>query len=135
MNRSKILNLPVINDARGNLTFVENQKHIPFNIKRVYWLYDVPGGATRGGHAYKASDEFIIALSGSFDILLKDSVEEKLFHMNRSYFGLYVPNGTWRQIENFSTNAVCMIIASTPYDKSDYIYDFNNFLKFKKNEK
>jgi len=127
----RIIQLPKIVDRRGNLSFVEEQKHIPFKIKRSYWIYDVPGGEVRGGHAYKENQEFIVALSGSFDVILDDRKEEKRFSLNRSYYGLYVPKGVWRQMENFSTNSLALIVASTPFDKSDYIYDYNEFKKFK----
>jgi dTDP-4-dehydrorhamnose 3,5-epimerase-like enzyme len=123
-----ILNLPRINDPRGNLTFVEAGRHIPFNIQRVYYLYDVPGGAERGGHAHKALHQFIIAMSGSFDIHLDDGKSKKTIHMNRSYYGLYVCPMIWREIDNFSSGAVCMVLASDFYDESDYFRSYNEFL-------
>lgn len=123
----KIIALPKITDRRGNLSFVEEENHIPFKILRSYWIYDVPGGETRGGHAYKENHEFIIALSGSFDVILDDGKERKTFQLNRSYYGLYVPNGLWRQMENFSTNALALILASSPFCKEDYIYDYELF--------
>ncbi len=127
----KIIELPKINDRRGNLSFVEEETHIPFKIIRSYWIYDVPGGELRGGHAYKENQEFIIALSGSFDVVLDDGVDRKVFHLNRSYYGLYVPNGIWRQMENFSTNSLALVLASSPFCKDDYIYDYDFFKSIK----
>jgi dTDP-4-dehydrorhamnose 3,5-epimerase-like enzyme len=123
----KILQLPKILDDRGNLTFIEGEKHIPFKIIRTYWIYDVPGGEIRGGHAYKTLHEFIVAISGSFDVVLDDSKERKVYSLNRSYYGLYVPKMIWRQLENFSTNALCLILASDDYHSEDYIYDYHEF--------
>ena len=123
----KIINLPKILDVRGNLSFAEEISHIPFNIKRSYWIYDVPGGEQRGGHSYKNNMEFIVALSGSFDVIVDDGLEQKIFSLNRSYYGLYVPNGLWRKMDNFSTNSLALVLASTPYDSSDYIYDYERF--------
>lgn len=123
----KIINLPKIIDERGNLSFIEENIHIPFKIKRSYWIYDVPGGEIRGGHAYKENQEFIIALSGSFDVILDDGKKRKTFSLNRSYYGLYIPKSIWRQMENFSTNSLALILASIPYDPSDYIYDYEVF--------
>ena len=125
---AKIINLPKILDERGNLSFLEETKHIPFEIKRTYWIYDVPGGETRGGHAYKTNQEFIVAISGSFDVILNDGNDKKIFSLNRSYYGLYVPNGLWRHMENFSTNSLALIIASEDYDANDYIRDYDQFL-------
>ena len=125
----KIIDLPKIEDPRGNLTFIEGNIHIPFDFKRVYWIYDVPGGEFRGSHAFKKNNEFIIALSGSFDVTLDNGETKKNFSLNRSYYGLYVPNMIWRSIENFSTNALCMILASENYSKDDYIRDYNEFKK------
>ena len=130
---AKIIDLPKFLDARGNLSFAENFKQIPFEIKRTYWLYDVPGGESRGGHAYRETEEFIIALSGSFDVVLDDGKERQVFSLNRSYYGLYVPKGLWREIENFSTNSFALEFASTHYDKGDYVYDYDQFLKMKRN--
>lgn len=127
LNNPKIINLTKVLDDRGNLSVVEELKDIPFNIKRTYWIYDVPGGEVRGGHAYKENEEFIIALSGSFDVLLDNGIENKVFSLNRSYYGLYVPKGLWRQMLNFSTNSLALILASTEFDLSDYIYDYNLF--------
>ena len=133
MNEPQIIELPKFLDARGNLSFVEQEKHIPFAIKRTYWLYDVPGGECRGGHAYRENEEFIIALSGSFDVVLDDGNEKRIFTLNRSYYGLYVPKGLWREMENFSTNSLAMILSSTDYDANDYVRDYDLFLKLKHN--
>lgn len=123
----RIINLPKIPDERGNLSFFENNNQLPFEIKRVYWIYDVPGGEVRGGHAYKELEEVIVALSGSFDIVLHDGVEEQKFTLNRSYYGLYVPKMIWRRMENFSTNSLAFVAADAPYTAEDYIRDFNQF--------
>ena len=125
---AKIIDLPKFLDARGNLSFVEEFKHVPFKIKRVYWIYDVPGGETRGGHAYNENQEFIIALSGSFDVILDDRKERK------SYYGLYVPKGMWRSMENFSTNSLALVLSSTKYDEGDYIRNYNEYLKSERDE-
>jgi hypothetical protein len=127
----QIINLPKIEDHRGNLSFIEEENHIPFKIQRVYWIYDVPGGEFRGSHAFKTSEEFIIAISGSFDVILHDGTEEKRYSLNRSYYGLYVEKLVFRRLENFSTNSLGLIIASTVYDENDYIRNFNEFLTFK----
>ncbi|GAA3607270.1 FdtA/QdtA family cupin domain-containing protein [Flavivirga amylovorans] len=127
MDRVKQIDLPKILDKRGNLSFFESSNQIPFDIKRTYWIYDVPGGEIRGSHAFKESTEFIIALSGSFDVVLNDGVEEKKFSLNRSYYGLYVPNLLWRRLENFSTNSLALIVSSMEYNEKDYIRDFKNF--------
>jgi hypothetical protein len=124
----RIINLPKIEDDRGNLSFIEEETLIPFKIKRSYWVYDVPGGECRGSHAFKDSEEFIVALSGSFDIILHDGKQERKFSLNRSYYGLYIPRMTWRKIENFSTNSLALILSSGPYNEGDYIRDFNQFL-------
>jgi len=129
LNDVRIIQLPKILDRRGNLTFIEGDNHIPFEIKRTYWIYDVPGGEIRGGHAFKEQDELIVALSGSFDIVLDDGFEKKTYQLNRSYYGLYVPKGIWRQMENFSTNSLSMILASTAFNKEDYIFDYELFCK------
>lgn len=123
------IQLPKILDRRGNLSFIEEDNHVPFDIKRVFWIYDVPGGEKRGGHAYKLSEEFIVALSGSFDITLDDGKTREVVHLNRSYNGLYVPKMVWRELSNFSTNSVAMILSSTYYDPDDYIRDYNDFRK------
>lgn len=127
----RIINLPKILDQRGNLSFVEADNHIPFSIKRTYWIYDVPGGEKRGGHAFKENQELIIALSGSFDVVLHDEKEETRFHLNRSYYGLYVPQMMWRCMENFSTNSLAVVLSSIPYSLNDYIRDFGEFIKLK----
>lgn len=131
----KIIELPKFADPRGNLSFVEQEKHIPFVIRRTYWLYDVPGGECRGGHAYRENQEFIVALSGSFDVVLDDGTEKKTFTLNRSYYGLYVPKGLWREMENFSTNSLAMILSSTDYDANDYVRDYDEFLTLKREDK
>jgi hypothetical protein len=126
----RIIDLPKIDDDRGNLSFVEEENHIPFKINRVYWIYDVPGGEFRGSHAFKESEEFIVALSGSFDIILHDGKEEKRFSLNRSYYGLYISKLHFRRLENFSTNSLALILASTPYNENDYIRNFDEFLTY-----
>lgn len=122
-----IIVLPKIIDRRGNLSIIEEFKNIPFKIERTYWIYDVPGGEKRGGHAYKENQEFIVALSGSFDVILDDGTERKTFSLNRSYYGLYVPKGLWREMDNFSTNSLALVLASTPYNANDYTYDYHFF--------
>jgi dTDP-4-dehydrorhamnose 3,5-epimerase-like enzyme len=123
-----IIELPKITDMRGNLTFVEGGRHIPFDIKRVYYLYDVPGGADRGGHAHKGLHQLIICMSGAFDIVLDDGREKKRYHLNRSYFGLYVCPMIWREMDNFSSGAVCLVLASNLYDEADYYRVYNEFI-------
>ena len=135
MDKLKIIELPKFLDARGNLSFAQNNTHIPFEIKRIYWLYDVPGGESRGGHAYKETEEFVIALSGSFDVIVDDGRVKKTFHLNRSYYGLYIPKGMWREMDNFSTNSLALEFASTQYNPVDYIRDYNEFLKLKEDGK
>lgn len=132
LNDAKIINLLKVLDKRGNLSVIEEDKNVPFKIKRTYWIYDVPGGVIRGGHAYKNNCEFIVALSGSFDVLLDDGNGSKLFSLNRSYYGLYVPKGLWRQMNNFSTNSLALIAASTYFDPDDYIYDYELFKRVNK---
>jgi len=127
----KIIELPKFLDARGNLSFAENFKQIPFEIKRTYWIYDVPGGESRGGHAYKSNNEFIIALSGAFDVVVDDGVQQKILTLNRSYYGLYVPAGLWRTMENFSTNSLALEFGSEHYSKEDYVHDYEQFKKLK----
>lgn len=129
------IDLPKILDRRGNLSFFENGNQIPFNIKRVYWIYDVPGGECRGSHAFKESHEFIIALSGSFDVVLNDGEKEVKYNLNRSYYGLYVPNLLWRRLENFSTNSLALIVSSIAYNSNDYIRDFEKFKTIKNEAK
>ena len=130
MKKPMIIHLPKISDPRGNLSVIEELKEIPFKIERTYWIYDVPGGENRGGHAYKENQEFIVALSGSFDVMLDDGKEIMTFSLNRSYDGLYVPKGLWRQMENFSTNSLALVLSSTKYDQDDYIRDYKEFLKY-----
>ena len=131
LGSSKIYNLPKICDFRGNLSFVESDNHVPFEIRRVYWIYDVPGGEKRGGHAFRNQSEFIIAMSGSFDVIVDDGVERKVFQLNRSYYGLFIPAGMWREMENFSTNSLTVIFASTFYTEDDYIRDYSQFIDSK----
>lgn len=126
-----LIKLPKFADPRGNLSFIEQKKHISFEIKRTYWVYDVPGGEERRGRAFYKSQEFIVSLSGSFDVILDDGYEKKTFTLNRSYYGLYVPSGIWRVLDNFSTNSVALVISSTNYDENDYIRDYDEFLKLK----
>lgn len=133
MKQPKLIELPKFFDTRGNLSFVEQGRHIPFEIKRTYWIYDVPGGENRGGHAYRHNEEFIVSLSGAFDVMLTDGNKKLTFPLNRSYYGLYVPKGWWREMGNFSTNSFCLILSSTEYDKDDYVRDYDNFLKMKRN--
>ncbi len=124
----RFIELPKIHDPRGNLTFIENSRHIPFDIKRVYYLYDVPGGAERGAHAHKSLQQFIVAMSGSFDVVLNDGFSQQRFHLNRSFYGLYVAPMMWRYLDNFSSGAVCMVLASDFYDEADYYRDYQSFL-------
>jgi oxalate decarboxylase/phosphoglucose isomerase-like protein (cupin superfamily) len=131
LEQAKLISLPKILDERGNLSFFESNNQVPFSIARSYWIYDVPGGETRGGHAYQSLHEVIIALSGSFEVVLHDGKREIKYILNRSYTGLYVPNMIWRQLENFSTNSLALICADQPYKASDYIRDFDSFLKMK----
>ncbi|HSC64070.1 MAG TPA: FdtA/QdtA family cupin domain-containing protein [Caldimonas sp.] len=128
LEECKIVELPKIADPRGNLTFIEGGRHIPFEISRVYYLYDVPGGSERGGHAHKGLSQLIIAMSGSFDIVLDDGFEKRRFHLNRSYFGLYVCPMIWRELDNFSSGSVCMVLASNRFDPSDYYRDYDEFV-------
>ncbi len=135
ITKAKIINLPKIVDKRGNLSIIEEMKDIPFEIKRSFWIYDVPGGETRGGHAYKETEEFIVALSGSFDVVIDNGKTKQTFSLNRSYYGLYVPKMMWRQMQNFSTNSLALIVTNTEFNRNDYIYDYDLFLKEKSNEK
>ncbi|MBS0270179.1 MAG: WxcM-like domain-containing protein [Proteobacteria bacterium] len=131
VSKCKLLELPKITDERGNLTFVEGHRHVPFPINRVYYLYDVPGGSERGGHAHKELEQFIVAMSGSFDVVLSDGHTEQRFNLNRSYFGLYVCPMIWRSLDNFSSGAVCLVLASDFYKESDYYRDYNEYLAAK----
>lgn len=131
VDNCKLVELPRFLDARGNLSFVEQNNHIPFEIKRTYWIYDVPGGEARGGHAYYKNQEFIVALSGAFDVVVDDGQTQKKFSLNRSYYGLYVPSGLWREIENFSTNSLALEFGSEHFEKEDYIRDYELFKKLK----
>lgn len=128
IDKCEIVALPQITDSRGNLSFIEGGNHIPFNIERVYYLYDVPGGAERGGHAHKGLQQLIIAMSGSFDVVLDDGVNKKRVHLNRSHMGLYVCPMIWRELDNFSSGSVCMVLASNIYDEQDYYRDYNEYL-------
>ena len=130
VDQAKIIELPKFLDARGNLSFVEELNHVPFEIERSYWIYDVPGGEIRGGHAYKENQEFIVALSGSFDVIIDDGKEKEIVTLNRSYYGLYVPKGMWREMSNFSTNSLALVLSSIPYSGNDYIRDYDEFLIF-----
>ena len=128
---ARIIELPKFLDARGNLSFAEQNNHIPFEIKRTYWIYDVPGGEDRGGHAFRENQEFVIALSGAFDVVVDDGSNKKTFTLNRSYYGLYIPKGLWRTMENFSTNAFALEFGSIPYTIEDYVYDYDEFKQMK----
>mgnify|MGYP003251135309 FL=1 len=128
---AQIIELPKILDKRGNLSIIEEFKNIPFKIERTYWIYDVPGGESRGGHAYRENEEFIVALSGSFDVVLDDGSNRKVFSLNRSYYGVYVPKGLWREMNNFSTNSLALVLSSTSYNPQDYIYDYKKFVNSK----
>ncbi|RFZ84811.1 WxcM-like domain-containing protein [Mucilaginibacter terrenus] len=127
----KLINLPKVLDERGNLSFMEEGEHVPFDIRRTYWIYDVPGGEQRGGHSYKTNQELIVALSGSFDVIVQDGAETKVFTLNRSYYGLYIPAGIWRHMENFSTNSLAFVVASTDFDEDDYECEFDDYVTFK----
>jgi dTDP-4-dehydrorhamnose 3,5-epimerase-like enzyme len=127
-----IISLPKFEDPRGNLSFIEEFKQIPFKIERTYWIYDVPGGEVRGGHAFKEQQEFIVALSGSFDVVVDDGQSKQTFSLNRSYYGLYLPAGLWRQMQNFSTNSLALVLSSTHYSGDDYIYDYREYLNFRR---
>jgi dTDP-4-dehydrorhamnose 3,5-epimerase-like enzyme len=135
MERAQIINLPKILDPRGNLSFLESENHIPFEIKRTYWIYDVPGGEIRGGHAFKEQKELVIVLSGGLDVVVFDGNEEKKFSLNRSYYGLYIPNRLWRHMENFATNTLALVVSSTSFEENDYIREKDEFIKLKTNEK
>ncbi len=135
INDVKIIELPKFLDARGNLSFAEQSNHIPFEIKRTYWIYDVPGGEARGGHAFRQNHEFIVALSGAFDVVVDDGLLQKTITLNRSYYGLYVPAGLWREMNNFSTNSLALEFGSEHYDNADYVRNYVDFLKLKKDGK
>lgn len=128
-DQCRLIDLPKIADVRGNLTFIEGNRHVPFSIARVFYLYDVPGGAQRAGHAHKEEQQVLIAISGSFDVIADDGEKRTRFHLNRGYFGLYIASMVWREIDNFSSGAVCMALSSTRYDEADYYRDYNEFLK------
>lgn len=128
LQNCKIVELPKITDHRGNLTFIESGRHIPFDIKRTYYLYDVPGGAARAAHGHRNLHQLMISMSGSFDVTLDDGHDKKVFHLNRSYYGLYIPPMMWRDLDNFSSGAVCMVLASDFYDESDYFREYTDFL-------
>jgi dTDP-4-dehydrorhamnose 3,5-epimerase-like enzyme len=132
MKTPTLINLPKILDRRGNLSVVEQLKQVPFKIERAFWIYDVPGDSVRGGHAFRETEEFVVALSGSFDVVLHDGEKEQVHHLNRSYYGVYVPKMMWREMRNFSTNAVALVVASTPYAEDDYIMEFDAFVREKK---
>jgi len=129
LDKCKIIELPRVTDIRGNLTFIEGNDHVPFDIKRVYYLYDVPGGEKRGGHAHKSLQQFVIAASGSFDVVLDDGNDSKRYHLNRSYYGIYIPTLIWRELDNFSSGSVCVVLASEHFEEKDYIRDYNKFKK------
>ena len=133
INDVKLIELPKFADPRGNLSFAEQNNHVPFTIRRTYWIYDVPGGESRGGHPYKETSEFIIAISGGFDVTVDDGKEKNTFTLNRSYYGLYIPKGLWRKMENFSTNSFALEFADTKYDRNDYVEDYDEYLKIKSN--
>lgn len=129
INQCRIINLPKVAEPRGNLTFIEGDRHVPFAIQRVYYLYDVPGGSERGGHAHKGLHQLIVAMAGSFDVIVDDGQEKRRFHLNRSYYGLYVCPMIWRELDNFSSGSVCMVLASNYYDEADYYREYQDFLK------
>ncbi len=133
LNKPHLINFPKICDFRGNLSFIQNRQHLPFDIARTYWIYDVPGGERRDGHAFRTQHEVIVALSGSFDVVINNGTEEQRFHLSRSYYGLYIPPMTWRELDNFSTNSVALVISSTLYSEKDYIRDFAHYKELKNN--
>ena len=132
MRAAEIIHLPKLEDPRGNLTFIEQLKHVPFQIARAYWIYDVPGGQMRGGHAFREQQELILALSGSFDVICDDGDQQQTFTLNRSYYGLFIPSRMWRQMQNFSTNSLALVLSSTHYNAADYIYDYEEFIEFRR---
>ncbi|MCX6279308.1 MAG: FdtA/QdtA family cupin domain-containing protein, partial [Bacteroidetes bacterium] len=129
----EIIQLPKLEDPRGNLSFIEEERHVPFKINRTYWIYDVPGGQVRGGHAFREQQEFIVALSGSFEVEVHDGAKYQVFSLNRSYYGLFIPAGLWRGMQNFSTNSLALVLSSTHFDENDYIRNFDDFLTFRLN--
>ena len=129
-SKCQLIELPRVKDNRGNLTFIEENRHVPFEIKRIYYLYDVPGGEARGGHAHKKLQQFIIAANGSFDVVLDEGLSKERYHLNRSYYGLYIPSGVWRELDNFSSGSVCLVLASEFFDEQDYIRDYDVFKKY-----
>ncbi|SHM97946.1 WxcM-like, C-terminal [Duganella sacchari] len=129
LDKSRLIDLPKYHDPRGNLSVIESGQHVPFDIKRVYYLYDVPGGSSRAGHGHLELQQFFIAMSGSFDVIVDDGYNRKRVHLNRSYYGLYVPGMMWREVENFSSGGVCLVLASTHYDPSDYYFDYDEFVQ------
>jgi len=133
MKEPKLIELPIFADPRGNLSFAEQNNHIPFEIQRTYWIYDVPGGESRGGHAFKETNEFIIAISGCFDVTVDDGKNKQTFRLDRSYYGLFIPKGFWRTMDNFSTNSLALEFADTKYDRSDYVMEYEDYLKMKSN--
>jgi hypothetical protein len=133
-DKCQIINFPKISDPRGNLSFIEGKSHIPFDIKRAYYLYDVPGGSSRAGHGHRELQQLIIAMSGSFDVIVDDGKQREKFELNRSYYGLYIPKGMWREVENFSSGGVCLVLASTIYDPSDYFHEYDDFMNFCKSK-
>lgn len=135
LDNIKLIELPKFMEDRGNLTFIEKGNQVPFDIRRVYMIYDVPGGEIRGGHAYKKQVELVIALSGSFEVFLSDGFFERIYLLNRSYTGILIPAGIWRRLQNFSTNSLALVLASTSYQESDYIRDYKSFLEYRDNEK
>jgi dTDP-4-dehydrorhamnose 3,5-epimerase-like enzyme len=132
IKKQELITLPKFEDVRGNLSYIEEFKHLPFKIERVYWIYDVPGGEVRGGHAFRTQEEFIVALSGSFDVMIDDGQTKQTISLNRSYYGLFIPAGLWRQMQNFSTNALALVLSSTHFDIEDYIYDYHEYLSFRR---
>lgn len=127
----RIVRFPKVEESSGNLSFIEEEEHIPFRIERTYWIYDVPGGQVRGAHAFKEQQELIVALSGSFDVVVDDGMEQKIFSLTRSYYGIYLPAGLWREMQNFSTNSLAVVLSSTKYSEEDYITDYDEFLKYR----
>lgn len=134
LSECQIIDLPKISDPRGNITFIESTRHIPFEIRRVYYLYDVPGGESRGGHAHRTLEQFLISASGSFDVIVDDGTNRRRFHLERSYYGIYIPSGVWREMDNFSTGSVCLVLASDFYNEEDYIREYSEFMAYIQNQ-